>query len=505
MIKTGISPDCVQDLFDSASNAAQKGQAQYFTPPEITEHLRLPAIRNTICDLTAGDGSLLVGTANETTLHLIGAEIQGLPAPKLKGAKSSIVTADITALYPLLTEVDWQCDLFVLNPPWDLHWHRERLAHLAESSVLAVREAFGARDPRLAASEIDSTIATLLIALDRCTQRGEGVLIANAATMDRLVFGERAPHAALTAHIWRVDTLKSQKWAGGADVAVIHFARDHETGPGSSVGRSARDGLSVDSKWHTHDKSIELWTTVAEEWRNQVAARSSGRPAYHLSLSWDGTVAVHLSQFASASRKTNKALAAELIGLRGQKPMQLVVTRSTRGILLRALEHWTVQPELKAAVDQAVAEYHAERAPLYPLPKVQRLGYLEEEDSIRCEKDLGPFKAGKTYPITTETVEVTRKSFRMNLIGDEEEMEFTGYQLVTHVLSDHEDHVFVDGSCLADGVTTTLKHPASLTHVLQDLLEHFHIPEVPDVVAAKPQQYQKHLATLLEIEQAIAS
>jgi hypothetical protein len=30
------------------------------------------------------------------------------------------------------------------------------------------------------------------------------------------------------------------------------------------------------------------------------------------------------------------------------------------------------------AVERAVREYHAARAPLYPLPDIQRLGYLDE-------------------------------------------------------------------------------------------------------------------------------
>src|SRR5437899_2591116 len=156
--------DLLQPLFESATNAAQKGSAQYFTPIQFAQEIavHLPEYRKTICDLTCGNGSLLVGAANESTRHVLGCDIEKLP---IKNSQIATATfqADLTLHYPLLKEIEWRSDLFALNPPWDLHWHRDRLKALAQSEVPAVRAAFANRDPRLSPESIDSTIATLLI------------------------------------------------------------------------------------------------------------------------------------------------------------------------------------------------------------------------------------------------------------------------------------------------------------------------------------------------------
>ena len=114
---------------------------------------------------------------------------------------SNFINADLTRLAGYLEASDWTADCFVLNPPFDLHWYRNRLAFLSQSHCAAVAAAFDRHDGRTSKDTIDSTIATLCLALDRCAPWGEGFLIANAATMERLIFAPNAPHATLAAHI----------------------------------------------------------------------------------------------------------------------------------------------------------------------------------------------------------------------------------------------------------------------------------------------------------------
>ena len=102
------------------------------------------------------------------------------------------LTQDLTLLAPMLKEIQFAGDLFSLNPPWRLFWHRERLTHLLQSKCNAVQQAMAAKEDINAGGCptdcIDSTIATLAIALDLCTVYGEGFLIANDATLQRLLF-----------------------------------------------------------------------------------------------------------------------------------------------------------------------------------------------------------------------------------------------------------------------------------------------------------------------------
>src|SRR5262245_8217924 len=211
----------LQPMLESARDALEKGQAQYFTPPALAAELArpLPALRPVIVDLNCSAGDLLRGAANSTTKTLLGCDIDPCTGSRARAASADSssssasrpridyddedgkrgwkihrITADLTRFYPLLHEVDWRADLFVLNPPWDLHWRKDCLNALAESYCSAVRDAFAAHDPRAGKDHIDSTIATWLIALDRLTYRGEGLIIANHSTMERLAFGPRAPY-----------------------------------------------------------------------------------------------------------------------------------------------------------------------------------------------------------------------------------------------------------------------------------------------------------------------
>jgi hypothetical protein len=47
--------------------------------------------------------------------------------------------------------------------------------------------------------------------------------------------------------------------------------------------------------------------------------------------------------------------------------------------------------------------------------------------------------------------------------------------------------------------------PSPIEFNLQQLVEHFEIPEVPDVAAIHPERYQQHLALLRQIEAIVNS
>ncbi len=226
---------CVQAAADSVADASNKGQAQSSTPPEWGRVLSRPLnpFRPVITDLTCGNGNLLHAASNGDAI-LLGCDIQNEEA----GSQISehLVIADLTAFYPLLQSVDWQGDCFVLNPPWDLHWYRERLEGLARSGRETVRLAWRATDARLGADTLDSTLATLMIALDRMSAYGEGLLIANEATLQRLLFN--GPHGALAQHVWAhlvvegnlcSGTAKS-KFREGFQTGIIWFAAGHDDG-----------------------------------------------------------------------------------------------------------------------------------------------------------------------------------------------------------------------------------------------------------------------------------
>jgi hypothetical protein len=82
-----------------------------------------------------------------------------------------------------------------------------------------------------------------MIALDRLSDNGEGMLIGYSSTLERLIFAPDAPGALLVQHIWRkeaIPNLISPDWAKDVNswnespfsaATVIYCSAAHESGP----------------------------------------------------------------------------------------------------------------------------------------------------------------------------------------------------------------------------------------------------------------------------------
>lgn len=585
--RTLINPAIMQQFLESATNAAQKGQAQFLTPPKLAEFLArpLPPVRPVITDLNAGPGNLLRAAANLTTHNLLACDIDPSCAGKCRSyhidvpptrwdpaykhsIESRFIPHDVTLVATMLEEIKFTTDLWVLNPPWDLHWHRDRLSYLADSHLPAVANAFLEIDPRLGRDTIDSSVATLMLALHHSTPRGEGLLITNASTYDRLIGGKNSPHHALRKHIWATvrfpmsifsdcdpDNFKSQISNLKSDepqAICIYFARDHASGPqyyqpshleeSTLPNRSNRMGMSMVYAGSENEKAPHLWQAVQSELKARKAAQ---RDDYNLYLTLRGTIGVHLSIFDQAvlpSRALQQE-ADKLHSLDGKTPMFLVTDRQQRDTLLQAAgiegqSPWRVDPKLIDAVHKALADYNSVRAPLYPLPQIQRLGYIEEQDTILCARDLRHpetgrllYKAGESYEIFTRTVTVERDGKRPNVEGEMEDLLYTGAELATWIQAENgTNYSFLEGRLRLPTVRVTDVRPDNekpanarnkrdkrtrktdidaipkmqIDFTIQELAEHFHIPEVPDISTARPKEYELNIQQLRTIESLIA-
>ena len=540
MQKTSISPEILQPMFEAAANAADKGQSQFFTPIEFGRTLAaaLPRHRPTVVDLNCGAGHLLQASALPKTLRLLGADIDPCRGKGVEGGLPlNRITRDVTQLYGWLKEIGFAADLFVLNPPWRLFFYRERLAALAKSELPSVRQAFkgieqGGGIPR---DTIDSTIAMLLIALDLCTVYGEGLLIANNATLQRLIFDPAAPHAAIAKHIWAhlivpgnpMTGIENCQWREDQQfhTGVIYFAREHTTGPKQVrwpdlPDRVYRQGAELRNEFTASRTTYELWQAAKE----RVGEAEGNKPKVPWNL-WlaGGVIHTALSLFEKHSQKIDKREVERLYALTGKAPMELVLQRASRDELLRVAEQggWRVQPELMAAVRQAIQEYHAARAPLYPLPEIQRLGYLDEEDEIVCKADLADksgriiFRKDERYSIRTQTVCITRNVTRPNAFtGEDEDLEYSGMELAFFFEDKAgNEWCFMDGK-LRDDPTTEIPNAKqvkdnadrgeAVDFTLQELCAHFVIPEVPDVATVNPEGYSHFVEMLSSLESVLA-
>jgi hypothetical protein len=536
MQKSSINPEILQTVFECAANAADKGQSQWYTPLPFGRRLAeaLPNVRHTILDLNCGAGHLLQASVSQKTLRLLGADIDPCRGKTVEGASSvpfHRITYDATLLYPILKEIGFAADLLVLNPPWRLFFYRDRLAPLAESALPAVRQAFKGVEDGIPNGTIDSTIAMLLIAMDLCTVYGEGFLIANNATLERLIFKPDAPHDAVAKHIWAhlivpgnpMTGIENCLWREDEQfyTGVIYFAREHTTGPKQYrwpeiPERIHRQGAEIRNDYMARQDSAQLWQAA----RERVNELEGSKPKVPWNLWLEaGVVHTALSLFEKHSKKIDKQEVERLFALNGKAPMELVLQRASRDELLRVAEKagWRVQPELLSAVHQAIKEYHAQRAPLYPLSEIQRLGYLDEEDQIECKADLCDqenrlvFKQGQRYALRTQTVGITREVSRPNAFtGEEEELEYSGQELAFFISDTQEnEYCFMDGK-LRDDPNTEIHNakkskdnqvgdqPVDFT--LEQLCAHFVIPDVADVATVDPNRYEHFVEMLSTLE-----
>ena len=494
---------------------------------------------------------------------------------------AGFIQADLTELAPLLFESEWKADCFVLNFPYDIHWYRDRLAPLLKSPCWAVNVAMSKHDGRTSQDTIDSTIAGLCLALDRCSPWGEGFVIANAATVERLIFNENAPHEALAAHIWARLTIpgnicdeKSEPTAdlcpptSGFRTAVLYFARGHQGGcnrnlnfasptsdlrpPTSSllsrvtaacaeIGRqrlSLREGAPVRPFESGHTlETADRWHGIGLEWRTRQGANRPGDQRWNIWLDADGTIKTNLTPFQECA-PLKKQQYIKLNDLKGKHPLALILQKAQRKELEKAVfgDVWRVAPAVVEAVQRAMEEYNAQRSPLYPLNKIQRLGYLDDNDDILCNVDLletfeNPqlaedmhlkprviFAAGERYTIRTETLAVKRVGRKMNLTGQLDDVQWEGSELALFIRATAEDsgfngpnalgqeYLFMEERLRKTDVRLSIQAegaPSPIIFNLQDLTAHFDIPEVPDVAAQDPAGYQRHLDLLTLIEELV--
>ena len=277
----------LQEFLDSAANAADYGQRQFYTPPSIAAALfrPLPALaRKLTTDLHFGNGALARASGAEVCLGLdIDARVKAELEPP-QDSKWEVTQADLTHWYPIAHEAGLQLPYITINPPFSLRWYSDRLTALADSSLPEVAAAYKAHP-----QHIDSTLASFLIALDRLLPNGEGFMVCNASTARRFfgnpdtghesrVTGEDVSHPsssspinpstrdspkathALMKFIWLWLEIPGKIFDNQQtefDTAVLYFSRSHgATGHGSRVNTSSTHDSS------THDSSRPLFLTA---------------------------------------------------------------------------------------------------------------------------------------------------------------------------------------------------------------------------------------------------
>lgn len=531
-----IHPSCLQEFLDSAENAADLGQRQYFTPPDLAAALGsiLPT-SDTVFDPSIGDGSLTLAAAKAAQTY--GLDID----PRSKSACSKlpaphIATADLTKWYPIAKETSITFPTIVTNPPFSLKWDTARLTPLADSHITEVANTFS--ETRSTSSTIDSTLASILITLDLLKEYGNALIIANASTIDRLL---PATHPILR-HCWlRVDIeaevfqniaqwhnhLRGQK--NLPTTTALYLSRTHykytsplQKTPHPTITLNTADPHHIRTELrqfkqnnphlprgphihhHATPEETNKWDAVTQEYavRHQKAT-----PTHNITLDHRGRIRTHLTPFDTYSGRYTRELVSRLNSLDGTPPASLVVQATTRTALREAVEGniWRVHPDVPAAVNAAIAAYESERAPFFQPNPVMALGWVDENATITCHrKGLHGVTPGTSYQLRTWLEETDWEGEIINLAGKKEHVRYRGKELCICITlpdqTQHHFHVRRDNK-LPDKETT----PSHTTHhhTIETFLDHFHIPIPQDITQSDPLKHQQITQHLTAIEAQI--
>ncbi len=522
----------LQEFLDSATNAADFGQRQFYTPPTVADALfrPMPALcKELATDLHFGNGALARASGAKLALGLdIDARVKAELQPPAK-SKWNVAQADLTLWYPIAHEADLRFPYITINPPFSLRWHSERLTALQDSSIPEVTRAYNEHRK----DTIDSTLASFLIALDRLLPNGEGFMVCNAATARRF-FGApdeaatNAKHRDLRKFIWLWLEIPGKIFDNQHtefDTAVLYFSRHKKDSPPLFLTAPAADTLAIERTLMVPEVFTAYQGTrfrydyefaahvIAEKFNlvnREYAVRHHGKqPDWNISLDAKGRLKTYLTPFQHVSRKIPPALAAKLHAIDGQTPVALCVTATTRTALREATECgiWRIHPDVPLAIADAMASFDAEGAPFFTPSLTQALGWVDEFSTLGCiEPGIGSALPGDACPITCSIEPTTWMGEKINLAGEPEDLEYTGKELLV-VLTDpagvkHHFHVRRDNAAQQPELDSHGKIKTLHWHIA-DLIAHFHLPVPKDLATLQPERYQENLAMIDRIEARI--
>jgi hypothetical protein len=119
------------------------------------------------------------------------------------------------------------------------------------------------------------------------------------------------------------------------------------------------------------------------------------------------------------------------------------------------------------------------------------------------------FSAGQRYTIRTETIALKRTGKKLNLTGQVDEVLWEGSELALFIKDNNgAERLFMDERLRADDVRLSIQAedaPSPIEFNLQQLADHFDIPEVPDVATKSPEAFKRNLELLHLIEEIVNS
>ena len=521
-----INPANADEVLTSSKDALQKGQQQFFTPENFAAAVLTPITpgQTSIYDPQCGSLALLKAAerklAPRTNHHLLGTDVDARSKAPSDHRKWSIHShTDVTALAPLLRDTQARFGNILTNPPFSLRWSASPIiAALSDHPDHAALHDW-ARNHIDSSGCIDSTLWTILFSLAFMDQRnGESMVICNDNTASRLLADQNGLPTVLSKYCFLHLTVTAPVFPdihNDFPTGVLYLSASHGRGNYKesqplhlTCHSNHHDEIhsllsSFNKRNHHHGYYLAAYDSPYYELQNftaaitELKASAKEKSKFNISLDPRGRISVYLSTYATIKfNNTDHEALRRLNTLRGQHPASLVVQAPTRRALQYAVSSgiWTVDPAVHSAVDRAIGDYNAVRAPFYRLSPVQSLGYLDEEETILCTSSLAPhYLKGKSYPLNCYTEKIQTDGEKWNLAGEKEQITLHSQELVVRIKGEE------DVSCTFH--VNESSEPNRYT--IGQLVNHFQVPTPPDIATTNPELHQQLTRKLALIQDHI--
>jgi SNF2 family DNA or RNA helicase len=457
-----------------AGRGGQRGLQQYFAPPEaagLIAHV-LDFDGELVLDPTAGNGALL---APFDKSQRFGIE---LDRDQIKDGGYTPIRGDLQQIYPLLRCAGIRFGQIALNPPFGLEWVDPLSGKTVNSTVLAYRYAQGL----LAEEGHGALIAGRKRFYDEILSSPEGNGVYAVIETNKLFDGavlptviaffvapsNRNPDSEVLQQTVKRSGLHSERLA-----EEVNSHREATCGPVDGAATpyapsEMRAAFKAAQKEHARRRK-------ARKNPNDHDLYLRGRGKIGANISPLATIALHeLGLLRDVERLNNQAS--------GYFALQLREWRRIKDLAAQGLI--TIEPALEEHVGGVIAASETLITPLYPVRVQQRLGFLDDQDFIKClvtDPDKG-YLAGERYPISVESQVTVTKSERIieNKECEPELRQFEQERKYLHIeIGDHE----------FDEDASSIRY----------LTDHFEMPDPQDIEARAPERVRENRELLHEI------
>lgn len=378
--RSGLNPENLQEVLDagaSAKHATLAGQQQYSTPTRFAELFNslLPAVPTVAFDPQCAAGNT-IRSGMGSWVRRFGFELdRRYAADKTDDDVTRVIGNCVTSwemLDELFPALRFECQN--ANPPFGLLW------------------------PTADGKRYDSTEYTWNKIIQRAEASGYGWFISNHKTIERL---------GINKHPW---VYLYQKFPKGVweqcdvEIGVVHWDASNQA---RLKERLEVQYVTLDFSEHAeklalirkhyrdsyHDRdcdtlhseireAFQTLNTIYEEERTK-------RPPFNVFLHKDETLRTYLSTRFTVKRKISREEVLRLAKINKCHPITLTTERESRKILAELVSAgiYTVQPEAKKAIEDALAEVGRMSAPIMPITDFESVAHADEEDTLLCIAD----------------------------------------------------------------------------------------------------------------------